>query len=294
MKKCPNCGHEADVKFCPECGTQMSDITPPSPEQSSAVNHLPEEVVSPYGANPSGGSSANTSSGNQYSTYGGSAGTTNQNQGTYNYKFAGDGSSASSDFQNPTYTIPKKEGVSSKTWFVVLFLIIFWPVGLYLMWSRKKFSKAARIIVTIIIGLLVVANVALSVQVANTAVSELDIDTDHSTPTQEATIDSDIDVSTDSATLGEENALESAESYLEFSSFSYQGLVEQLEFEGYSNEEAVYAVNNCGADWNEQAAKTAQSYIDLMSFSRQELIDQLEFEGFTPEQAEYGVKAVGY
>ena len=96
------------------------------------------------------------------------------------------------------------------------------------------------------------------------------------------------------ATTGEINALEKALSYLNYTSFSRSGLIEQLEFEGFSTEEATYGVDNCGADWNEQAAKKAQSYLDYSSFSRQGLIDQLVFEGFTQEQAEYGVSAVGY
>lgn len=75
--------------------------------------------------------------------------------------------------------------------------------------------------------------------------------------------------------------------------FSYTGLIEQLEFEQYSHEEAVYAADNCGADWNEQAAKKAQDYLDIMAFSRQGLIDQLQFEGYTYEQAVYGVNQVG-
>ncbi len=95
-------------------------------------------------------------------------------------------------------------------------------------------------------------------------------------------------------TVGEKNALSSAKNYLNFSSFSYKGLVRQLEFEGYSNEEAIYAVNNCGADWNEQAAKSAKNYLNFSSFSRDGLIAQLEFEGFTNQQAEYGAQAVGY
>ena len=98
----------------------------------------------------------------------------------------------------------------------------------------------------------------------------------------------------DEQTLGEKNALSSALDYLDIMAFSYSGLVEQLEFEGYTHEEAVYAADNCGADWNEQAALKAESYLDIMSFSREGLIDQLEFEGFTRQQAEYGVQAVGY
>lgn len=91
-----------------------------------------------------------------------------------------------------------------------------------------------------------------------------------------------------------DNALKTAKNYLDYTSFSYTGLIEQLEYEGYSSEACSYAVNNCGADWNEQAAKKAQSYLDYSSFSRQGLIDQLLYEGFTQEQAEYGVTSVGY
>lgn len=95
-------------------------------------------------------------------------------------------------------------------------------------------------------------------------------------------------------TMSQENALQKAASYLDTMSFSYSGLIDQLEFEGYSTEDATFAVDHCGADWNEQAAKKAQDYLDFMSFSRSGLIDQLMFEGFTREQAEYGVAAVGY
>lgn len=70
--------------------------------------------------------------------------------------------------------------------------------------------------------------------------------------------------------------------------FSYSGLIEQLEYEGYSTEEATYAVDNCGADWKEQAAKKAEEYLNSMSFSKSGLIEQLEYEGFTHEQAVYG------
>ena len=94
--------------------------------------------------------------------------------------------------------------------------------------------------------------------------------------------------------MGEQQALKKAWDYLDFTAFSYTGLIEQLEFEGFSHSEAVYAADNCGADWNEQAAKKAQEYIDFTSFSRDGLISQLEYEGFTHSQAVYGANAVGY
>lgn len=96
------------------------------------------------------------------------------------------------------------------------------------------------------------------------------------------------------ATTGQINALRKALSYLDYMSFSASGLADQLDYEGFSQDEIDYAVEHCGADWNEQAAKKAQSYMDYMSFSRSGLIDQLLFEGFTQEQAEYGAAAVGY
>lgn len=100
--------------------------------------------------------------------------------------------------------------------------------------------------------------------------------------------------STPSPTTGEKNALGSAREYLSISAFSYSGLIHQLEYEGYSTEEATYAADNCNTNWNEQAAKSAKEYLDISSFSRQELINQLIYEGYTQEQAEYGVTQNGY
>lgn len=100
--------------------------------------------------------------------------------------------------------------------------------------------------------------------------------------------------STPSPTTGEKNALRTAREYLNISAFSYTGLIHQLEYEGYSTEEATYAADNCNANWNEQAAKSAKEYLDISSFSRQGLIDQLIYEGYTQEQAEYGVTQNGY
>lgn len=99
---------------------------------------------------------------------------------------------------------------------------------------------------------------------------------------------------TPTLTLGQINALKKAELYLKMTAFSYSGLIKQLEFEGFTNEEAVYGADSCGADWNEQAARKAEAYLELTAFSKKQLIQQLEFEGFTSEQAEYGVAAVGY
>lgn len=98
----------------------------------------------------------------------------------------------------------------------------------------------------------------------------------------------------ESVTTGQRNALKRAKAYLDYTAFSYSGLIEQLEFEGYTHSEAVYGADNCGADWNKQAVRKAKQYLDLMPFSRQGLIEQLEFEGFTHSQAVYGAEQNGY
>jgi uncharacterized iron-regulated membrane protein len=94
-------------------------------------------------------------------------------------------------------------------------------------------------------------------------------------------------------TVSQENARETAKSYLRHSSFSRKGLIEQLEFEGFSNKDATYGVDKQNADWNAQAVGSAKSYLSHSSFSRSGLIEQLEFEGFTATQAAYGVSQTG-
>lgn len=95
-------------------------------------------------------------------------------------------------------------------------------------------------------------------------------------------------------TMAQKNALRSAKSYLDLTAFSRSGLIKQLEFEGYETEDATFAVDNCGADWNEQAVLKAKDYLEMTAFSRDGLIKQLEFEGFTHEEAVYGAEQNGY
>lgn len=88
-------------------------------------------------------------------------------------------------------------------------------------------------------------------------------------------------------TIGEDNALRSAYSYLDVMPFSYKGLIEQLEYEGYSYEEARYAADNCEADWKEQAVMEGERYLDYKGFSYSGLLLQLKYEGYTSEEATY-------
>lgn len=86
-----------------------------------------------------------------------------------------------------------------------------------------------------------------------------------------------------------ENALSTAENYINMMGFSQQGLREQLEFEGYPTEAINYAIENIEVDYNEEALETALNYQETMPMSDEGLKEQLIFEGFTEEQAQYAI-----
>lgn len=95
-------------------------------------------------------------------------------------------------------------------------------------------------------------------------------------------------------TVGQENAISKAKSYLAYSGFSRTGLIEQLEYEGFSTEDSTFGADNAGADWNAECAEKAKSYMDYSAFSRDGLAEQLAYEGFQQTEIDFGLAAVGY
>jgi hypothetical protein len=95
-------------------------------------------------------------------------------------------------------------------------------------------------------------------------------------------------------TFEQEQAIGTAQDYLEVDHFSRKSLIDQLVFEGYSKADATFGVDHIDVNWNEQAVQKAQDYLDSQHFSRSGLIEQLRFEGFTKAQATYGVDHVGH
>jgi hypothetical protein len=100
-------------------------------------------------------------------------------------------------------------------------------------------------------------------------------------------------------TKSQEEARESAQSYLDMGGFSRKGLIQQLSSdagEGFSKKDATVAVDSLHVDWKAEAVESAQSYLDTGGFSHNSLVQQLSSpagEGFTKAQAEYAVKKVG-
>jgi hypothetical protein len=95
------------------------------------------------------------------------------------------------------------------------------------------------------------------------------------------------------ATTGDREALADAQQYLSSQAFSFQGLISQVEFDGFSKVQATYGVAHSGANWNKEALLSAKDYLSTQAFSRGSLISQLEFDKFTPTQATYGVARCG-
>ena len=92
---------------------------------------------------------------------------------------------------------------------------------------------------------------------------------------------------------GKKSAFNTALRHLDLSAFSYDGLIAQLEKENFTHDEAVFAVENCGADWNEQALLRAKECLNLVAISYTGMIKQLQSEKFTYTQAVYGADNCG-
>ncbi len=205
------------------------------------------------------------------------------------------------------------------SWATILFLFLFFPVGLFLMWKYTTWNKVAKWIITGFYGLVVLGSAtgsntpfatttptqAPQQEAVQATVVPTQAEATSQQQTQESTkaplkatntpvpTQAKQSVPVSNETVSQKNAVKKAKSYLAYSAFSHDGLVAQLEYEQFSNADAVYGADKSGGNWNEQAAKKAKSYMEYSAFSRGSLIEQLKYEKFTQEQAEYGANAVG-
>lgn len=91
----------------------------------------------------------------------------------------------------------------------------------------------------------------------------------------------------------EEKALDMAKWYLADSKgtvfFSYGGMVDLIELNGFSHEAAVYAADNCGADWYEMVWGELNAFWSPEGFDPQDAISNLQLRGFSYEETIYAV-----
>lgn len=85
-----------------------------------------------------------------------------------------------------------------------------------------------------------------------------------------------------------QTAVECALDYLDALYFSREGLIAQLVYEGYAEDESAAAVDSLSVDWFDQAAGAAMDYLEFDSYSELDLGQSLLNAGFLPEEAKYG------
>lgn len=202
-----------------------------------------------------------------------------------------------------------------QTWAIVLLLIVFFPVGLYLMWKHTNWKKSVKIIITAFFALSIIGSMGSNTSesnkkpTGNNSVVEMKeeadiVEEEKSNEIQEENIQNeDNEKARQSQSQIQEKsipteyklALNKAKSYSSLMNMSKQGIYDQLTSEygeKFSHEAAQYAVDNIDVDWNVNALKKAKSYQDVMSMSSSAIYDQLTSEygeKFTPEQAQYAI-----
>ena len=96
-----------------------------------------------------------------------------------------------------------------------------------------------------------------------------------------------------SMSIGEQDALNEARDYISALGISKTRLTDYLIDDGFTESEAAYGVDNCGADWDQEALQKAEDYISALGISKTRLTDYLIDDGFTESEAAYGVDNCG-
>lgn len=105
----------------------------------------------------------------------------------------------------------------SKTWFVILMLLLFWPVGLVFMWMKScTWSRSAKVVITSFIAALIIANIAATAVLAYSALDNLDeyestvssLDSNGDSSDESSKWDELEEIGSDAAALGAQGAIE--------------------------------------------------------------------------------------
>ena len=80
-----------------------------------------------------------------------------------------------------------------------------------------------------------------------------------------------------------EQALDKAQNYVDFTSFSEADLRGQLEYHEFSPEAIQFALDNVNVDYQAECIEKAKNYLEFASFSEADLREQLEYHKFSEE-----------
>ena len=101
-------------------------------------------------------------------------------------------------------TSEKSKKFYEKGWFCILMLILFFPVGLFLMWKYKIFSQTVRTIITVFIAIAFVGNVLLN-SIADSGNQEAETTTQNTEKSNKVTTESQKE--TDNSENGQVNTV---------------------------------------------------------------------------------------
>ena len=222
-----------------------------------------------------------------------------------------------------------------RTWVLALSLLFCFPIGLILLWVNKRFTPTTKIIVTaVVLALALIAGIADSLsppdeskEAKGAATSEAQTTAKPTTTAAPATTAKPTTTAPPATTakptttpppttappppktappptqpalsVSEQQAVRAAQSYLDYSGFSRQGLIDQLSSEygdQFNVRDATAAVDSLTVDYNAEAVESARSYLEFSSFSCQGLIDQLSSQAgdqFTVDQATFAAGQTG-
>jgi hypothetical protein len=165
----------------------------------------------------------------------------------------------------------------------------------------RKSHTGRNVLLAVVGGLVVIGAVGAAIggPGSNTTVSSTTSSTISSTEpvaaaqTEAAVAPAETTTAVEQGTTSQENALRSAQSYIDMQGFSRRGLIKQLSSsygDAYSVADATWAVDHLTVNWNRQAVRAGKSYLDMQGMSRAELIRQLSSnygDQFTKAQATY-------
>lgn len=209
-----------------------------------------------------------------------------------------------------------------KNWAIILFLILFFPVGIFLMWKYSNWNKILKIVISVVFALIVIGNMNSKTPNTTSTSTSTEIKESKEEPKAEEKTteqiakektDAEAKAAADAEAKAEKEAkeekekkeasipteyktaLKKAKIYSESMYMSKKGLYEQLTSENgekFTAEAAQYAIDNLQADYKQNALKKAQTYQEAMSMSPSSIYDQLisEYgEKFTAEEAQYAI-----
>ena len=167
--------------------------------------------------------------------------------------------------------------------------------------AKDKFAFYSFIFFLIAIASLIVVTVVPKISDAiedykiHEEVANEDYDYDTSSSSDDDTSTSSFTDDYSALDYESQNCYDQAMSYLDFMAFSRNGLIQQLQHDGYTDQaisNALDLLEKYYVSWDTEAVKKAQEYMETFSFSQQRLYEQLIHDGFTEEQANYSASYV--